>query len=160
MENETIKALVDEYEELLTEKSRLYKATEENKQAIKDKADELCVAISKAGMKNVQFGDYTYTPGVTTKYYLIGEGKAAEDGIDRFAPFENDAYLSFLVKKDIKWQAMQKPLQEMAESEEGIPDDIKAVITSSDEFGITRRKTDTKGKDKVAAAIERREKDV
>lgn len=151
-----IKVLIDEYEALLEKKSQLYKDTEQNKLDIKEKADELCEAISDAGLKNVSDGDYTYTPGVITKYYLMGEGAALEAGLDRFAPFENDAALASLVKKEIKWQSMQKPLQQMAESDEGIPEDVLAVITTSDEFGISRRKTDTKTKDKVAAKIAER----
>ncbi len=152
--------IAKEYEMLLKEKSRLYEETEANKKDIKDKADELCEAISDAGLKNLVYDGHSYTPGVTTKYYLMGEGDALEQGLDRFAPFENDAALCGLVKKTIGWQSLQKPLQQMAESEEGIPEDVLEVITSKDEFGISRRKASTKNMEKVANALERRKKNV
>lgn len=155
-----LNAIAQEYEDLLAEKQSLYEATEANKDDIKAKADELCEAISNANLKNLVYDGRTYTPGVITKFYLMGEGAAAEAGIDRFAPFENDAALAGLVKKQINFQSMQKPLQEMMDSDEGIPEDVMAVITTKDEFGIRRTKADTKTMEKVAAALERRKKNV
>lgn len=148
--------IAQEYEDLLSEKQRLYELTEKNKDDLKAKADELCEQISDANLKNLVYNGYSYTPGVITKYYLMGEGAALEKGLDRFAPFENDAALAGLVKKEIKWQSMQKPLQQMAESEEGIPEDVLAVISAKDEFGISRRKADTKQMENVASKLAKR----
>ena len=147
-----VEQLIREYEKLLKEKERLKNETERNKKDIKKKADELAHAISDADMKSGYLDGYTYTPAVTHKYYLMGAGKADAAGVDRFAPFENDPLLADLVHKDINWRSMQKPLQKM--EEDGLlTDELLEVLTIQDEFGITRRKTDTSGKDKVAAAI-------
>lgn len=151
-----IKTLIDEYEELLTTKNRLAKETEENKGALKAKADELAQAISDADMANVQDGDYTYTPGLQHKYYLISDSDAEEAGIDRFAPFENDAAFTGLVRKEINWRRLQSAMQEIEDTEEGIPEEVMAVLNIQDEYGISRRKTDTKTKNKVAEGLKKR----
>lgn len=151
-----IKTLIDEYEELLTTKSRLAEETDKNKEAIKAKADELAQAISDADMTSASDGDYTYTPGLQHKYYLISDGDAEERGIDKFAPFENDAAFTGLVRKEINWRRLQGAMQEMEDTEEGIPEEVMAVLNIQDEYGISRRKTDTKTKNKVAEGLKKR----
>jgi len=153
---ERIEAIVGEYEELLSEKADLGRKAEENKEAIKAKADELCQAISDAGLKNVSCGDYTYTPGVQHNYYLKKDEDLPEGVDDKFAVFEADAYLEGLVKKDINWRRLQTAMHELEETEEGIPEEVLAVLNVNDEFGIQRRKTDVGGRDKVAAALRKR----
>ena len=157
-----IKELVGHYERLLEEKSRIAAMKESNNAGIKEVEDLLCQAISDAGMKNFPYGGYTYTPGVVHKYYLKTEADAIAAGAEsRYAPFENDPALADLVKKDINWRSMQTSLRELEESKDGIPEEVKAVINITDEFGIRRAKTDTKTQDSVAAALrKRREEDV
>lgn len=150
---ERIEQIVDEYEVLLTEKADLNKKVEQNKDDIKAKAEELCEAISDAGLKNISLGDYTYTPGVVHNYYVKKDEDLPEDVEDKFAPFENDAALEGLVRKEINWRRLQTAMHELEESDEGIPDEVLAVLNITDEFGIQRRKTDTKTKDKVAEAL-------
>ena len=127
---------------------------------IKNKADFLCQVISDAGLQNFSFEGYTYTPGTTHKYYLNKNADTESLGYDdAFGPFEADDALCDLVKKEINWRSMQTSLRELEESESGIPDDVLAVLNITDEFGITRRKADTKNAKKVAGALkQRREK--
>ena len=47
-------------------------------------------------------------------------------------------------------------MHELEETEEGIPEEVLAVLNVVDEFGVQRRKADTKNRDKVAAALEKR----
>ena len=156
MEINRIEKLVGEYEELLADKAKLAKQAEENKESIKEKADELCEAISDAGLKNISFGDYTYTPGVQHNYYLKKDEDLPEDVEDKFEIFENDAALEGLVRKEINWRRLQTAMHELEETEEGIPDEVLAVLNVTDEFGIQRRKTDTTAKNKVAEALKKR----
>ena len=156
MEINRIENLIGEYEELLSDKSKLAREAEENKERIKAKADELCEAISDAGLKNVSFGDYTYTPGVQHNYYLKKDEDLPEGVEDKFEIFESDAALEGLVRKEINWRRLQTAMRELEETEEGIPDEVLAVLNVTDEFGIQRRKTDTKTKDKVAEALKKR----
>lgn len=151
-----IKTLIDEYEELLARKSELYKLSEKNKEDIRLKADELCQAISDAGLKNASDGDYLYTPGVQHKYYLRKDEDLPEGIEDKYAVFESDPALADLVKKDINWQRLQTSMRELEDSGEGIPDEVLAVLNVQDEFGISRRKTDTSAKTKVADALKKR----
>lgn len=148
-----IKVLIDDYERLLKEKTRLKEAAEANEEKIKEMEEILCGAIADAGMVSASDGGYTYTPGVCHKFYLMGAGAAEAAGIDRFAPFENDPALAGLVKKDINFRSMQGALRELEETEAGIPDEVLAVLSVRDEFGITRRKTDTRNIEKVRKAI-------
>ena len=155
---EQIERLVDEYESLLAEKADLNKKVEQNKEDIKKKAERLCEAISDAGLKNISLGDYTYTPGVTHNYYMKKDEDLPEDVEDKFAVFESDAALEGLVRKEVNWRRLQTAMHELEETEEGIPDEVLAVLNVTDEFGIQRRKADTKTKDKVAETLAKKRK--
>ena len=147
------------YETLLAKKNALKAEAEKIDAEIKKQSDRLCQMISEAGMQNYSYQGYTYTPGTQHKYYLVTAETAVERGIeDRFAPFEEDEALCSLVHKDINWRSMQTALKELEETEEGIPPAVLDVLNISDEFGISRRKANTKNAEKVAAALKRREK--
>ena len=107
-------------------------------------------------MADAQDGDYVYTPGVTTKYSFKSQGDLEEEGLDKFEPFEKDPALCGLVKKDINWRSLNSALSELADTEEGVPEEVMAVLNTYDEIGITRRKKDTKSKSKVKDAIKAR----
>lgn len=151
-----IKEIIDRYEDLRTEKDELAEKTKANNEAFKQVQIELAEAISDADMADAQDGDYVYTPGVTTKYSFRSQAELEEEGLDKFEPFENDIALCDLVKKDINWRSLNSVLKELSDSEEGIPDEVMAVINTYDEIGITRRKKDTKTKSKVKDAIKAR----
>ena len=145
---------IESYEVLLKSKANLEASLEANKDEIKKQRARVCQTISDAGMQNYSYNGFTYTPGITHKYYLISETDAYDNGIDdRFAPFEEDSYLCNLVKKDINWRSMQTMLRELEESEYGIPENVKSVLNIKDEFGISRRKANTQNAEKVAAAL-------
>lgn len=154
-----IKELIDKYEALRTEKDEIAKKKSENEEAFKQIQIDLAEAISDADMADAQDGEYVYTPGVTTKYSFKSIADLEEAGLDKFEPFENDAALCGLVKKDINWRSLNSALTELAGTEEGVPEEVMAVLNTYDEIGITRRKKDTKTKSKVKDAIKaRREK--
>lgn len=150
---ERIEKVANEYEELLSEKADLNKKVEQNKEDIKAKAEELCEAISDAGQKNATVGEYTYTPGVQHNYYMKKDEDLPEGIEDKFEVFENDAALEGLVRKEVNWRRLQTAMHELEETEEGIPDEVLAVLNVTDEFGVTRRKADVKNRDKVADAL-------
>lgn len=151
-----IKELIDKYEALRTEKDEIAKKKSENEEAFKQIQIDLAEAISDADMADAQDGEYVYTPGVTTKYSFKSIADLEEAGLDKFEPFENDAALCGLVKKDIKWRSLNSALTELAGTEEGVPEEVMAVLNTYDEIGITRRKKDTKTKSKVKDAIKAR----
>ena len=151
-----IKELIDKYEALRTEKDEIAKKKSENEEAFKQIQIDLAEAISDADMADAQDGEYVYTPGVTTKYSFKSIADLEEAGLDKFEPFENDAALCGLVKKDINWRSLNSALTELAGTEEGVPEEVMAVLNTYDEIGITRRKKDTKTKSKVKNAIKAR----
>lgn len=151
-----IKELIDKYEALRTEKGEIAKKKSENEEAFKQIQIDLAEAISDADMADAQDGEYVYTPGVTTKYSFKSIADLEEAGLDKFEPFENDAALCGLVKKDINWRSLNSALTELAGTEEGVPEEVMAVLNTYDEIGITRRKKDTKTKSKVKDAIKAR----
>lgn len=151
-----IKELIDKYEALRTEKNEIAKKKSENEEAFKQIQIDLAEAISDADMADAQDGEYVYTPGVTTKYSFKSIADLEEAGLDKFEPFENDAALCGLVKKDINWRSLNSALTELAGTEEGVPEEVMAVLNTYDEIGITRRKKDTKTKSKVKDAIKAR----
>ena len=151
-----IKELIEKYEALRTEKDEIAKKKSENEEAFKQIQIDLAEAISDADMADAQDGEYVYTPGVTTKYSFKSIADLEEAGLDKFEPFENDAALCGLVKKDINWRSLNSALTELAGTEEGVPEEVMAVLNTYDEIGITRRKKDTKTKSKVKDAIKAR----
>ena len=151
-----IKELIDKYEARRTEKDEIAKKKSENEEAFKQIQIDLAEAISDADMADAQDGEYVYTPGVTTKYSFKSIADLEEAGLDKFEPFENDAALCGLVKKDINWRSLNSALTELAGTEEGVPEEVMAVLNTYDEIGITRRKKDTKTKSKVKDAIKAR----
>ena len=151
-----IKELIDRYEKLRSEKDELAEKTKANNEAFKQIQIDLAEAISDADMSDAQDGDYVYTPGVTTKNSFKSLDDLEEAGLDKFEPFENDAALCTLVKKDINWRSLNSALKEMADTEDGVPEEVMAVLNTYDEIGITRRKKDTKGKGKVKEAFKAR----
>lgn len=151
-----IKELIDKYEALRTEKDEIAKKKSENEEAFKQIQIDLAEAISDADMADAQDGEYVYTPGVTTKYSFKSIADLEEAGLDKFEPFENDAALCGLVKKDINWRSLNSALSELADTDDGVPEEVMAVLNTYDEIGITRRKKDTKTKSKVKDAIKAR----
>lgn len=151
-----IKTLIDEYERLRAEKDEIAEKKKANEEAYKQVQIDLAEAISDADMADAQDGEYVYTPGVTTKYSFKSISDLEEAGLDKFEPFENDAALCGLVKKDINWRSLNSALSELADTEEGVPEEVMAVLNTYDEIGITRRKKDTKTKSKVKDAIKAR----
>lgn len=155
---EKIKELVNQYEALLKEKSRLKQLEDDNKELLKKKEDELCQAISDADMKNFSCGNYTYTPKVKNSYYVKSAAAALECGYeDRFEPFRNDPALSSLIREEINWRQLQSAMHEL-EDNGGVPDEIMSVLTYDSSFGISRRKADTSSKDNVAKQLAERRK--
>ena len=125
-----IKALIDEYERLRAEKDELKKRSSENEEAYKQIQIDLAEAINDADMADAQDGEYVYTPGVITKYSFKSLADLEEAGLDKFEPFENDAALCSLVKKDINWRSLNSALSELADTDEGVPEEVdrKSVV--------------------------------
>ena len=118
-----IKTLIDEYERLRTEKDELAEKAKANNEAYKQIQIDLAEAISDADMADTQDGEYVYTPEVSTKYSFKSIADLEEAGLDKFEPFENDAALCGLVKKDINWRSLNSALSELADTEEGVPEE-------------------------------------
>lgn len=151
-----IKELVDRYEEVRERKERLTKEKSEAETEFKAVQEELATAISDADMSAVQDGEFSYTPGVKTRYSFKSAADLDSLGLDKFAGFEADPRLCDLVTKTINANSMQGILRELADTEEGLPEDVAAVLNTYDEITISRTKTDTAGKNKVKDALKKR----
>lgn len=152
--DEKIIKCIEKYEDVRREKAALEQRLEEVKANIKDREQAVCESISDAGHAFVEWEGYKYTPGIKHKYYLNKSADVTELGIeDVYEPFEQNAFLHDLVHKEITWTSLQTAMKELEETEEGIPDDVRAVLLVQDEFGISRRKVDTTSKNKVANAL-------
>lgn len=151
-----IKELIDRYEEIRELKERLSKDKVQAEKDFKAIQEELAEAINDADMADVQDGEYSYTPGVKTRYSFKSMEALEEDGLDKFAAFEADERLCDLVQKSVNANAMQGVLRELAASPEGVPEEVMAVLNTYDEITISRTKKDTAGKNKVKDALKKR----
>ena len=154
-----IKQLIDRYEMLLEEKDYLKKQTKDVNAALDEATIDLATAISDEDLTDINDGDYTYTPGVQTRYSFKSQAALDEAGLDKFEPFEQDEALQHLVKKNINNNSLQSAMKEMAESEDGIPEDVMAVLNTFDKISISRRQRDASTKSKVADALKKRRDD-
>ena len=151
------KELIDKYEKIRAEKDELKAKTTQNNEDFRNIQLELARAINNADMSDVSDGEYVYIPSVTPKWSFKSIADLEEAGLDKFKPFEDDESLKALVKKDINWQSLNSALKELNETEEGIPEEILAVLNPYEEIGIIRRNKDTGSKKKVKEAFMRRE---
>lgn len=151
-----IKELIDRYEEARERKERLSKEKTEAEKEFTAVQEELARAISDADMSVAQDGEYSYTPGVKTRYSFKSAEALEELGLDKFAAFEADDRLKDLVTKTVNANSMQGVLRELADTEEGLPEGVAAVLNTYDTITISRTSTDTSGKNKVKEALMKR----
>lgn len=151
-----IKELIDKYEEARELKERLSKEKTEAEKEFKAAQDELAVAISDEDLSEVQDGEFSYAPSVKRRYNFKSAKDLDELGIDKFAIFKSDDRLKDLVTETISAAAMNSTLGELADTEDGIPDEVMEALNIYDEISISRTKKDTTGKNKVKDAIKKR----
>lgn len=151
-----IKELIDKYEEIRERKTRLTKEKTETEKEFAKIQEELAGAINDADMSMAQDGEYSYTPGVKTRYSFKSAEELEDLGLDKFAAFEADDRLRDLVTKTVNANSMQGVLRELADTEEGLPEDVAAVLNTYDTITISRTSTDTTGKKKVKEALRKR----
>lgn len=151
-----IKELIDKYEEVRERKERLAKEKSEAEKDFKAAQDELAVAISDADMSAVQDGEYSYSPNVKRRYNFKSAAALAELGIDKLELFKADDRLKDLVQETISASAMNSTLAELANTEDGIPDEVMEALNIYDEITISRTSTDATGKKKVKDALKKR----
>lgn len=151
-----IKDLIDQYEEIRERKERLSKESAEAGKEFKSIQNELAMAISDADMASVQDGDYSYSPKVKRRYNFKSPEVLAELGIDKLELFKGDDRLRDLLQETISASAMNSTLAELANTEDGIPDEVMEALNIYDEITISRTSTDTIGKKRVKEVIKAR----
>ncbi len=151
-----IRELIQKYEELRTKKELLTKEKSETEKEFKDIQYELATAISDADMSTVQYGEYSYSPNVKRRYNFKSAADLAELGIDKLELFRSDDRLVDLIQETISASSMNSALAELANTEDGIPDEVLAAVNIYDEITISRTRTDTSGKKKVKEALMKR----
>ena len=151
-----IRELILKYEEIRALKERLTKEKSETEKEFKDIQYELATAISDADMSAVQDGEYSYSPNVKRRYNFKSAVDLAELGIDKLELFRSDDRLVDLIQETISASSMNSALAELANTGDGIPDEVLAAVNIYDEITISRTRTDTSGKKKVKEALMKR----
>ena len=77
-------------------------------------------------------------------------------GIDKLELFKADDRLKDLVQETISASAMNSTLAELANTEDGIPDEVMEALNIYDEITISRTSTDSTGRKKVKDALKKR----
>ena len=77
-------------------------------------------------------------------------------GIDKLELFKGDDRLRDLLQETISASAMNSTLAELANTEDGIPDEVMEALNIYDEITISRTSTDTIGKKRVKEVIKAR----
>jgi len=154
MENEKSRLveLIEKYEKLREKKERLADETKANNEAFRQIQEDIVEQMVEDDIPSQGLGDYTYTPQTVTHYSFISEEKLAEAGKDKFAVMRENGF-GFLVKETVNQRSMESAFKERLENDEGLPDDVAAIVSSYEELKVTRRKAAGSGLKKAKGAM-------
>ena len=155
----SLNEMVAEFERLRAVKESLEEQTKENNKALKEIQEQIIDEMIDLDMPSVTidtegYGAFTYTPQVKTKYSLIGEERAAKDGIDRFEVLRENG-LDYLIKETVNAASFNSAITELIShlgEDEEVPEDLAAIYSSYDDSRVGRTKASKKALEKLKEA--------
>lgn len=151
-----INDLVAEFERLRALKAQLEEDTKANNKALQEIQEKIIDEMIDLDMPSVTidtegYGTFTYTPQVKTKYSMIGEERAAKDGIDRFEVLRDNGF-DFLIKETVNAQSFNSAITEFIshlDEGEDVPEDLAAIYSSYEDSRVGRTKASKKALEKL-----------
>lgn len=154
-----VKELIEKYEEIRARKERLKNEKTQAEEDYKLIQIELAAAITEIGEDSVKAGGYLYTPSVTTHYNMKSKEALAESKVDKFEVLRENGF-DYLISETINSKSFGSAMKELADSENGIPEELMVLINPSEEITVSRTKKSASKQEKIAAALERRKANV
>lgn len=144
--------LLERYEELRECKDALADATKEINEEYKKVQEEIVEQMVEDDVPSQGYGSYNYYPQTVTHYSFRSEERLAALGMDKLAVMRENGY-GFLIKESINQRSLGSVIKEAADSDEGIPEDVAAILSSHEELKIIRRKSRKGAMDSARKAV-------
>lgn len=154
-----VKELIDQYEEIRERKERLAKEKAAAEEEYKQIQIDLAAAITEIGEDGATNEGFVYSPKVQGKYSFRAQEDLEAEGLDKIAVLKENGF-GEIVKETVDWRTLNSTMREVAESDDGIPEDVLGILNVYDEIIVSRTKKDTKKQDKLKEAFERRGRNV
>lgn len=154
-----VKELIDQYEEIRARKERLTKEKTAAEEEYKQIQIDLAAAITAIGEDSATNEGFVYSPKVQGKYSFRAQEDLEAEGLDKIAVLKENGF-GEIVKETVDWRTLNSTMKEVAESDDGIPEDVLEILNVYDEIIVSRTKKDTKKQDKLKEAFERRGRNV
>lgn len=154
-----VKELIDQYEEIRERKERLAKEKAAAEEEYKQIQIDLAAAITEIGEDSATNEGFVYSPKVQGKYSFRAQEDLEAEGLDKIAVLKENGF-GEIVKETVDWRTLNSTMREVAESDDGIPEDVLGILNVYDEIIVSRTKKDTKKQDKLKEAFERRDRNV
>lgn len=154
-----VKELIEKYEEIRARKERLTKEKTAAEEEYKQIQIDLAEAITEIGEDSATNEGFVYSPKVQGKYSFRAQEDLEAEGLDKIAVLKENGF-GEIVKETVDWRTLNSTMREVAESDDGIPEDVLGILNVYDEIIVSRTKKDTKKQDKLKEAFERRGRNV
>lgn len=154
-----VKELIEKYEEIRARKERLAKEKTAAEEEYKQIQISLAEAITEIGEDSASNDGFVYSPKVQGKYSFRAQEDLEAEGLDKIEILKENGF-GEIVKETVDWRTLNSTMREVAESDDGIPEDVLGILNVYDEIIVSRTKKDTKKQDKLKEAFERRGRNV
>lgn len=145
MEKKDLFQLIDRYNELLDEKDRLKKETEENDGLIADIKEAITNEMIENDTPSISHGLYTYSLQNKTKYSKKGDDTLQAEGVDYFQTLREEG-LGGLIKLTVNAQSLQSAVAEAVRENGGnLSEGLASIVSVYEYTDVSRKKTPTKG---------------
>lgn len=131
--------MIQEYEQLLTRKDELAEETKAVNASIEEAKQAIADQMVEDDTPQISVGSYSYSLQNKTKWSKKSEAKLMEEGLDFFEVLREQG-LGDLIKETVNARSLDATLNDMAESEEGVPDELLDVVSRYDMLDIRRAK--------------------
>lgn len=135
----TLQNMIQEYEQLLTRKDELAEETKAVNVSIEEAKQAIADQMVEDDTPQISIGSYSYSLQNKTKWSKKSEAKLMEEGLDFFEVLREQG-LGDLIKETVNARSLDATLNDMAESEEGVPDELLDVVSRYDMLDIRRAK--------------------
>lgn len=154
-----VKDLIDRYEEIRERKERLTKEKTAAEEEYKQIQIELAAAITEIGEDSATDGGFVYSPKVQGKYSFRAQEDLEAEGIDKIEVLKENGF-GEIVKETVDWRTLNSAMREVAEGEDGIPEEVLGILNVYDEIIVSRTKKASDKQDKLKEAFKRRGRNV
>lgn len=131
--------MIQEYEQLLTRKDELAEETKAVNASIEEAKQAIADQMVEEDTPQISIGSYSYSLQNKTKWSKKSEAKLMEEGLNFFEVLREQG-LGDLIKETVNARSLDATLNDMAESEEGVPDELLDVVSRYDMLDIRRSK--------------------